>query len=79
MALIDDLLPNSVSVLEAISEEELVARLTPYFPTTRPELAKEHAAKVPVKVPKQKTFEEMQKEAKIKKAKEMALAMGIKL
>jgi uncharacterized protein YunC (DUF1805 family) len=75
---LEDLLTNNADYLENLTDEQLEAVLKPYLPVTRPELAKESAA-IAIRVPKQKTFEEMEKEAKIKHAKEIAKKMGINI
>lgn len=73
---LEDLLECSAERLEKLSDAELIAILQPYFPITRPELAVK-TEKPAAKVEKQKTFQDLEKEAKIKKAKELAKQMGI--
>jgi hypothetical protein len=75
---IEDLLPCSAEALNKLTDAELEEGLRHYFPITRPEMAATKA-KSPATVPKQKSFEDLEKEAKIKKAKEIARSLGINI
>jgi hypothetical protein len=75
---LEELLPlTNADALEKLTDAELEETLRPFLPLTRPELVKASGTTKPPA--RQKTFEDMEKEAKIKRAKEIARALGISI
>jgi hypothetical protein len=75
---IGELLSNSADKLEKLSEAELVEILAPLFPKCRPALVQETVKKTK-HIAEQKTFEDLEKKAKIEKAKALLRQKGFNI
>lgn len=75
--LLEELLDCDPSVMEKLSDKEYSDLVMPHWTVTRPSMATKVENKNSIKKPI--TAEEKEKAAKMKKAREIAASMGIKI